>query len=248
MISKIITAKDGQVMVMAAVAVAVLMLATVMVYYLGETMVAKFRLAYAVDASAQAGGAFLASCLNLVVQLNWARVSATEPAHREMAKQAQIMVVASAPVLAILVATETGLRNGAAVVVPLNFLGGLAMPDLEVREPKKRWWMVWKEYMVDAQRRTRNLPYGKRFIIMGGAAVRQPLPLLSKLRDKSDRGGVMVAISESAVHGSGLVWPDFKASLVKFHAGGIGEGVDWVRNYFGEKLNQENKEKDKEKD
>ena len=69
------------------------------------------------------------------------------------------------------------------------------MPDLEVREPKKRWWMFWKEYMVDAQRRTRNLPYGKRFIIMGGAAVRQPLPLLSKLRDKSDRGGVMVAIS-----------------------------------------------------
>ena len=67
-------------------------------------MVAKIRLANAVDP--EAGGACLASCLNLVVQLNWARVS-YRTCPQEMAKQAD-MVVASAPVLAILVATKQG--------------------------------------------------------------------------------------------------------------------------------------------
>ncbi len=218
-------------MVLAAAAIAVLLMAMVLVYHFGEVIVLKIQLANAIDAGAQAAGASMATCLNMITLLNWARVIYRFSPAYPFISMVQIMLDWVAPTWATTVAIETAMVNGADLAVPLNFLGGAALPDLEVEEWKR--WIFKLPIMEDVQQRTNHLPYGKRFFILGGIKQRPAASFLNPLRTKQDDGGMLFAISESAVHGSGLVKPDFHASLVKFHAGGIGMGVDWLKQKAG---------------
>lgn len=221
----------GQVMVIAAAAMGGLLLLMVLVYHLGEVVVAKIQLANAIDAGAQAGGTVLATALNVVTMLNHAMSAALSTFQLGAFWKAfhmQTAVAQKAPWLAIAVAVETALANGADLAFPMNFVGGSSLPDLQVRRPYFLFFHI--PYMRDYGVRTRRFPYGKRYVILGGAKRRPAPQFLNQLRGEKDNGGYLFALSESAVHGSGLWSPSFKATLVKFHPAGLNQAIAWMKH------------------
>lgn len=225
------SAEEGQAMIITVCFLGVLLVLTGVLYHLGEAVITKVKLVNAVDAGAQAGSAMLATALNLISCLNYQRQAqlAANPLqllNRSILNE-QRKIANRAPAVAMATAVETALKNGADVALPMNFLGGCPSPDLEVKVNRIFGWMR------DGVRKNARFPYGKRFIILGGAKRRQQSLFLNRIRQligkNEDHGGLVFALSESAVHGEKLA-DVYKASLVKIHvSGGIQTAIDIVK-------------------
>lgn len=221
--------EHGQVMVISACLIAVVLVLSAVLYHLGEAIVTKMKLVNAVDIGAQAGGALLATALNTIAWLNTVHLAQMMANPLKVfdptIPRLQKAIASASPYLAIGTAVDTAVRNGADLAVPLNFLGGCVVPDLEIRAN-------WAGVMRDNVRKNSYFPYGKRFIILGGVKKRPKAAFLNELGKlvgrKEDDGGLVFALSESAVHGERLS-QTYKASLVKLHAGGAQMAIDKLK-------------------
>lgn len=225
----LLASEQGQAMPIAVCFLAVVLAFSGVLYHLGQAIITKIQLVNAVDAGAQAGGAMLATALNTIGRLNTIRLLLI---HRLLFDRkipsALERMASTAPYFALTAAVDTAVRNGADVALPLNFLGGCTLPDLEVRSN-------FFGIMKDRMRRSSQFPYGKRFVILGGVKRRPQAWFLNGFRGslgmEADNGGLVFALSESAVHGNQLS-DTYKATLVKLHINGVQGAIDRLKTEY----------------
>ncbi len=205
--------EGGQVLVATATFIVILLLAIVVVGDIGETIVSRIQLQNASDAGALAGATVLKiamDCLalsNSIVCSFYIGPLFKLPLCIELAFAVagiQDIVIELAPYLSVIVAVSVAQSNGADMAFVYNdIIDPTAIPSLMVQR-KGRIGKIFPGLIVDHYKRTKDKPYGDRFIRLVALKAKKDSQVGSEFSSDIKSIPHMKAVSEAATYGGTL--------------------------------------------
>ncbi|NMB45837.1 MAG: hypothetical protein GX998_05425 [Firmicutes bacterium] len=201
----------GHAMVFLLLTLGAILAFAVGIYLTSQIAVGKIKAQNAADAAAMAGAGMMADSLDLIVYVNWIRISSHLIPHwgREARRTAEMLareVIKDAAAIVNGRAIQVGLANEA-LVLPIH------NPDLGVTERRIRLFGRVGYYKDRLKGRI-----GNRFVrVVAATKIELPEWVRALVRDRTapDLAFCPTASAEAVVHGKGLALPKFGGGLGK---------------------------------